>query len=104
MRRISNTHTRLFTRRTMQKRKLVPVVALLAQLGFTLTPAFAAPTPAEQGTVKSEHDTIGAAEDKNASVKHTQHPDAQWYGDADFGLFIHWGICSVRSMNISWPM
>ena len=31
-------------------------------------------------------------------------PGAQWYPDAGFGLFIHFGIASVRAMNISWPM
>jgi alpha-L-fucosidase len=78
-------------------------LAALVSVGSTQL-ASAAPKPANDSTVKSEHDTIGAAEDKSAGQNHTQHPDAQWYGDADFGLFIHWGICSVRAMNISWPM
>src|SRR5262245_742301 len=52
--------------------------------------------------VKAEHDMIGAG--KESAASHTTHPDAQWYPDAGLGLFIHWGIASVRSMNISWPM
>ena len=32
------------------------------------------------------------------------HPDAQWFPDAGLGLFLHWGISSVRGINISWPM
>ena len=35
---------------------------------------------------------------------HTLHPDALLFPDAGLGLFIHWGISSVKSMNISWPM
>jgi len=32
------------------------------------------------------------------------HPDAQWFPEAGFGLFVHWGIASVRAINISWSM
>jgi len=32
------------------------------------------------------------------------HPDAQWFPEAGFGLFIHWGIASVNGINISWSM
>jgi alpha-L-fucosidase len=53
-------------------------------------------------TVKAEHDEINNA--KKVESSHTMHPDAQWYPDAGLGLFIHWGISSVRAINISWPM
>jgi alpha-L-fucosidase len=55
-------------------------------------------------TVKDEHATIGVETGKSESPSHTLHPDAQWYPDAGLGLFIHWGISSVKAMNISWPM
>ncbi len=33
------------------------------------------------------------------------HPDAQWFPDAGLGLFIHWGIASVRATgDLSWGM
>jgi alpha-L-fucosidase len=33
------------------------------------------------------------------------HPDAQWFGDASLGLFLHWGIASVDGeIDLSWPM
>jgi alpha-L-fucosidase len=56
----------------------------------------------DKGTVTAEHRDIGVGEETSAS--HTQHPDAQWYPDAGLGLFIHWGIASVKAINISWPM
>lgn len=35
----------------------------------------------------------------------TAHPDAQWFGDASLGLFLHWGISSVHGdIDLSWPM
>jgi len=35
----------------------------------------------------------------------TSHPDAQWFGSASLGLFLHWGISSVHGdIDISWPM
>ena len=63
-------------------------------------------TAAAQGkdkeTVKSEHDMINATEEKTAT--HTLHPDAQWYPEAGLGLFIHWGLSSVKNLDASWPM
>ena len=60
--------------------------------------------PGDTVTVAAEHSDIGVVEEKSAPAAHTAHPDAQWYPDAGLGLFIHWGIASVRAMNISWPM
>ena len=34
----------------------------------------------------------------------TIHPDAQWFPSAGFGLFIHWGIHSVKGLEPSWSM
>ena len=52
--------------------------------------------------VQAEHDALG---NEGIVVRaHTRHPDAQWYPDAGLGLFIHWGIASVKGINISWSM
>lgn len=41
----------------------------------------------------------------NAGSSHTLHPDAQWFGDAGLGLFVHWGISSVYGkIDLSWGM
>jgi alpha-L-fucosidase len=53
--------------------------------------------------VQAEHNAIGNAFGANTPV-HTMNPGAQWYPDAGLGLFIHWGIASVRGINISWSM
>ena len=34
----------------------------------------------------------------------TTHPNAQWFPDASFGLFMHWGIHSVAGVQPSWAM
>src|SRR5580692_4489166 len=68
---------------------------------FLLLGAARAATDAE--SAKAEHSDIGVT-DTAPAASHTLNPDAQWYPDADLGLFIHWGISSVRAMNISWPM
>jgi alpha-L-fucosidase len=34
----------------------------------------------------------------------TKHPDAQWFPQASFGLFLHWGIHSVDGIDPSWSM
>ena len=53
--------------------------------------------------VQAEHNAIGNAP-AAASHTHTLDPGAQWYPDAGLGLFIHWGIASVKGINISWSM
>jgi len=40
-----------------------------------------------------------AAQSQNT---HTSHPDAQWFPDAAFGLFLHWDEASVKGINIGW--
>src|SRR5580704_5068566 len=57
---------------------------------------------ADAAAVGAEHSDIGLGQETVST--HTLHPDAQWYPDAGLGLFIHWGISSVKAMNISWPM
>ena len=52
--------------------------------------------------VAGEHSQIG--NEKEEGGLHTNHPDAQWFPDAGLGLFLHWGISSVKAMNISHPM
>src|SRR5215831_5390225 len=80
-------------------------LTLLLILALGLSARAAEPTqkPGDTETVADEHALIGVGAAK-ADTAHTQHPDAQWYPDAGFGLFIHWGLSSVKAMNISWPM
>lgn len=76
--------------------------ALISLATFTSFAADTATKSSDQETVADEHALIGVTESKSSS--HTMNPDAQWYPDAGLGLFIHWGLSSVKAMNISWPM
>jgi alpha-L-fucosidase len=88
-------------------RSLRGIVALVA-IGLSFPPAAraqeskTAEKTRDEATVKAEHGMIGLGGESSAN--RTKHPDAQWFPDAGFGLFLHWSICSVRAMNISWPM
>ncbi len=79
---------------------------LAADGGFA---ASAAPRPGRQPSspdapaVQAEHAQIDV-ESGNVQRLSSPHPAAQWFPDAALGLFIHWGLSSVRAMNISWPM
>jgi alpha-L-fucosidase len=77
---------------------MLTVFALFATTSIAQT----SPQKTDSETVKAEHDEINNG--KKIEPSHTMHPDAQWYPEAGLGLFIHWGISSVRAMNISWPM
>ncbi|HXJ73177.1 MAG TPA: alpha-L-fucosidase, partial [Candidatus Dormibacteraeota bacterium] len=52
--------------------------------------------------MRAEHDAIG--NEGITAGAHNTNPDAQWYPGAGLGLFIHWGIASVKGINISWSM
>jgi len=56
----------------------------------------------DKETVNAEHGMINITAGK--VVRHSLNPDAQWYPDAGLGLFIHWGLASVKNLDISWPM
>ncbi|HMZ49431.1 MAG TPA: alpha-L-fucosidase, partial [Flavobacteriales bacterium] len=37
-----------------------------------------------------------------AQEQEVARPDLQWFQDAKLGIFIHWGIYSVRGVGESW--
>jgi alpha-L-fucosidase len=48
---------------------------------------------------------LACAQPASAPLARTTHPDAQWFGNAGLGLFLHWGISSVDGRgDISWFM
>ncbi len=83
--------------RNQPSRRKTPTISEVAKLQKR-------PQTNDKETVKSEHEGIGVESKKDTGASHTLHPDAQWFPDAGLGLFIHWGISSVKGMNISWPM
>lgn len=55
--------------------------------------------------VAEQHSIIGNVTGKDESFKRSGHPDAQWFPDAGLGLFMHFGISSVRGeCDLSWGM
>lgn len=88
--------------------KLLNMKPRLLAFSALITPllcgnSFAAGTRStDSATVSAEHGDIGVG--KETATTHTMNPEAQWYPDAGLGLFIHWGIASVKAINISWPM
>ncbi len=53
---------------------------------------------------QEQHAFLGIKEEK-ANYQRTTHPDAQWFGSAGLGLFVHWGISTVNGdVDISWGM
>jgi len=90
-------------------KQFFPIVLIATGSLFASTGGFAAAadasTPAKTNAIenaKQEADAIGNA--VTTDLTHTMHPDAQWFADAGLGLFIHWGIASVKGINISWSM
>jgi len=86
-------------------RLLLPSLALFAAglLAPTVRPA-ATEKSGLPDVVQAEHSAIGVTDSATGQHSHTAAPGAQWYPDAGLGIFFHWGISSVRAINISWPM
>jgi alpha-L-fucosidase len=54
--------------------------------------------------VADQHAVASLKEDK-PRLEHNTHPDAQWFGQGNLGLFVHWGLSSVSASNdLSWAM
>lgn len=48
---------------------------------------------------------LGQADRNKSQGARNDHPDAQWFPQAGLGLFIHWGIASVKPVgDLSWGM
>ena len=84
-------------------RRRATALAFNTLLAGLAADAFAAPASTPPENAGEQHAVIGVA-NGDGSFAHPTHPGAQWFPDAGFGLFIHWGIASVRAINISWPM
>lgn len=66
---------------------------------------------AEITDAKAQHAAIGISDEPIGKLcPHTDHPDAQWFPQAGFGFFLHWGLSCVfdekgkRVGDLSWPM
>lgn len=58
----------------------------------------------ENNPAEAQHAMLGI-EAERRPFRRTTHPDAQWFGSAGLGLFIHWGISCVQgSIDLSWGM
>ena len=82
---------------------MISALLLVAVLRLADAGAVREPPPGGEA-VRAEHSAIGVAPAAEEEIVQSQHPGAQWFPEAGLGLFIHWGIASVRAINISWPM
>jgi alpha-L-fucosidase len=58
----------------------------------------------DANAAEAQHALLGTQREREQYV-HTTHRDAQWFGSAGLGLFVHWGISSVHGgIDISWGM
>jgi len=86
----------------MKKNIILLALALCQCASFNLMAQNKKQTEADR--VKMEHAQIGIDDSQVKEYKHTDHPDAQWFAHAGLGMFIHWGISSVKEVDLSWPM
>ncbi len=57
------------------------------------------------GTAEAQHAAVGIRTQSPEHAQRTSHPEAQWFGSAGLGLFMHWGISTVSGKgDLSWSM
>ena len=86
----------------MAMRSLMAALTAVSAFGG----AFAADEAADE--VAFQHafiKNLKLAPAQDEQFERNRHPDAQWYPKAGLGLFIHWGLSSVRGWgDLSWGM
>lgn len=80
------------------------LVLSLAYAGVVAPLRAQEPAAKSRDNVAQEHAALDMGKQKTNAAVRNKHPDAQWFPDAGLGLFIHWGICTVKGLNISWCM
>lgn len=83
-------------------RKYILLLCLILVLGLFVE----AKGQVADAKAKGQHELLGMAgwTDSGEGVSNP-HPNAQWFPDAGFGLFIHWGMAAVHGgIDLSWGM
>ena len=84
----------------MKQTILVPAILVLSVVSLS----FAETTDEEQLKALALEALAKLETVKAVPIQRTTDPGAQWFPDASFGLFMHWGIHSVPGVNPSWAM
>ena len=83
---------------------IVPMAAVSLLLSVLLAATVRADAGNTPDAASAQHQHIGVKV-VTATEGRTQHPDAQWFGHAGLGVFLHWGISSVDGNgDLSWYM
>ncbi|MEO0054763.1 MAG: hypothetical protein RLZZ50_710 [Verrucomicrobiota bacterium] len=80
-----------------------PFYLCLAVILFAIRSTAAAENPSASAA-DAQASALGQSE-RNELKSNNTHPDAQWFPNAGLGLFIHWGIASIKGEgDLSWCM
>ena len=81
------------------------VCAIVLVFGCLCVTVFAAENAADDPLRAMALDALRELDEVEAvPFERTDHPNAQWFPQAGFGLFMHWGIHSVAGVQPSWAM
>ena len=81
------------------------LLTVLSNASFAAAPPDKAPPGTDAAAWEQAVALAEEIRDSDAAPFETsRHPDSQWFPDAGFGLFMHWGIHSVKGVQPSWAM
>lgn len=85
----------------LNRRDLLKMTGLGA--AATVLASSAAPVPAQ--TTVAEAQTLPVSSwHRQTRFLETPAEGLRWFNEAKFGMFVHWGPCSLASVEISWPI
>lgn len=84
----------------LNRRDLLKLTGLGAAAALTSSPAA---TPAQTDVAEEQTPPLSSWH-QQISFLETPPEGLRWFNGAKFGMFIHWGPCSLASVEISWPI
>jgi alpha-L-fucosidase len=91
-------------RRDMKRRDLFKVIGAGTAGAAAATVGSGWAKASFQAEIAEEQTPPVSSWKKEPSFLQTPPEGLRWFNEAKFGMFIHWGPCSLASVEISWPI
>ncbi|MCL5005324.1 MAG: alpha-L-fucosidase [Acidobacteria bacterium] len=88
----------------LSRRALLRAVGAGTAAAFSSESLSSSPAPAHQQPADDHPSCWDEVNDVDAARARQWERRMAWFNEAKFGMFIHWGPCSLASVEISWPI
>ena len=88
----------------LSRRDMLRAVGAGSAAAFSVHTGAASQAPADPQSAVKHASCWNEVNDVDASRARQHEQRMAWFNEAKFGMFIHWGPCSLASVEISWPI